>query len=121
MYLNECTNPYKFTLPRFDRSLANLCTTKIKSTLVHKKYINDPSRLSTNALELFTFLSYTKIAGSPCHISIWMRKICQKLHKRGGAVPVKETYNETLEAEKYVDYTSVRVADVLNYIILIND
>lgn len=34
---------------------------------------------------------------------------------------VKETYNETLEAEKYVDNTSVRVADVLNYIILIND
>ena len=42
MYLNKVTNSSKFTLPGFYENFANLCTAKLKSTLVYNKYINDP-------------------------------------------------------------------------------
>ena len=41
MYLNKCTNTSKCTLPGFDENFSNLCTSKLKYTLVDKKQIND--------------------------------------------------------------------------------
>ena len=42
MYLNKYTNPSNFTLSGFDENFANLCTEKLKYTLVDNKYIDDP-------------------------------------------------------------------------------
>ena len=41
MYINICTNPSKCTLPGFSEIFANLCTAKLKSTLVDNKQINE--------------------------------------------------------------------------------
>ena len=37
MYINKNTNPSKVNLPSFDENFVNLCTEKLKSTLVDKK------------------------------------------------------------------------------------
>ena len=43
MYLKKCTNHSKHNLPRFDENFANLCTAKLKSTLVDNKLSNTSS------------------------------------------------------------------------------
>ena len=42
IYINKYTNPSKFTLPGFSENFANLCTAKLKSTLVENRQINNP-------------------------------------------------------------------------------
>ena len=37
MYIDKCTNPSEFTLPGFDKNFDNLCTEKLKYTIVDKK------------------------------------------------------------------------------------
>ena len=57
MYLNRCTNPSKFTLPGFDGNFANLCTAKLKLTLIDNTEINEPMQalyLTSQILNLFT-------------------------------------------------------------------
>ena len=34
MYINKCTNSSKCNLPLFDENVSNLCSAKLKSTLV---------------------------------------------------------------------------------------
>ena len=34
MYFNKCTNPSKSTIPGFYKNISNLCTAKLKSTIV---------------------------------------------------------------------------------------
>ena len=41
MYLNKCTKSSKYTLPGFDETFANLCTAKLKPTLVYNKQKNE--------------------------------------------------------------------------------
>ena len=37
MYLKKCTNPSKYTLPGFDENVSNLCTAKIRPTIIYSK------------------------------------------------------------------------------------
>ena len=49
MYLNKCTNPSKCTLPGLDENFSNLCTEKLKSTLVDLSFsVHKLAKFSAN-------------------------------------------------------------------------